>query len=170
MRNLLSLRRPLPRRTLVFCHGVVQLGLLLAGGAWFVRHSPWLTSASWLESWPTLTLGMGVLLLAMVGTRLLAELLMLPHHLAGLRQGFSPGAVMTRSFERRPAVHDPEGTWVSEARPAPEPAILDEEAVGSARVIRPRRPFSARQAPDDTDGTSRSNDAGEVPSRQEPSL
>lgn len=169
MRTFLLLR-PLPRRTLVFCHGVAQLGLLLGGALWLVRHSPWLAPVSWVQAWPTLALGGGLLLLAMVGLRLLAELLMLPHHLASLRQGFTPGAVVTRSFERRPAVHGADGAWVNEARPAPEPAILDEEAVGNARVIRPRRPFSARQAPDDADKASRSDKDGEAPSRQEPSF
>lgn len=170
MRNFFLMRRPLPRRTLVFCHGVIQLGLLLVGGAWLARHTPWLAPVSWMEAWPTLALGGGLLLLTLVGVRLLAELLMLPHHLAGLRQGFAPSAVVTRSFERRPAVHDADGAWVNEARPAPEPAILDEEAVGNARVIRPRRPFSARQAPNDVDKASRSDRDGEAPARQEPSL
>ncbi len=141
---------------------------MIAGLAWLAMHSPLLAGGSWIERWPTLVLGAGLWLLALVGLRLLAELLMLPYHLASLRQG--PGAVMTRSFERRPAVHGADGGWVNEAKPAPEPAILDEEAVGNARVIQPRRPFSARQAPDEENKASRNDRQGTPPSRQEPSL
>ncbi|MEA3250636.1 MAG: hypothetical protein U9Q35_03510 [Pseudomonadota bacterium] len=167
MRNFLLLRRPLPRRTLVFCHVVAQLTLVIAGLAWLAMRSPLLAGGSWAERWPTLVLDAGLWLLALVGLRLLAELLMLPYHLAGLRQG--PGAVVTRAFDRRPAIHDPDSAWVSEARPATEPAILDEEAVGNVRVVQPRRPFSARQALDEEGRASRSN-KGAPPSRQEPSL
>ncbi|GHB03421.1 hypothetical protein [Modicisalibacter luteus] len=146
MRNFFLLRRPLPRRTVVFCHLVAQVALLLNGALWLAWQTPWLTETSWLEAWPSLALGGGLLLIAVVGVRLLADLLMLPHYVAGgLRQGFMPGAVMTRSFDRRPAVHDPHETWVNDTRPTGQPAILDEEAVGNARVIQPRRPFSTRQ-------------------------
>lgn len=166
MRTFFLLRRPLPRRTVIFCHMVAQLGLLTAGAAWLLQRTPWLSSASWTDAWPGLVMGTGILLLAMVGVRLLAEVLMLPHYVAAsMRQGFVPGAVVTRSFDRRPAVHDPQDAWVNESRATVQPAILDEEAVGNARVIQPRRPFSARRSdemsPSDRDGGA---------SQQEPSF
>lgn len=159
MRSFLLLRRPLPRRTLVFFHLMVQLGLFVGGLIWLARYTPWLSSASWLEAWPTLALGSGVTLLAMVGVRLLTEVLMLPHYLTDQRQGRGHSPV-TRSFERRPAVHDPAGGWVNEARPA-KAAIVDEEAVGSARVIQPRRPLTPRSGATET---------ARERQRQEPSL
>ena len=39
MRNFLLLRRPLPRRTLVFCHVVAQLTLVIAGLAWLAMRT-----------------------------------------------------------------------------------------------------------------------------------
>ncbi|SHF28210.1 hypothetical protein SAMN02745148_02216 [Modicisalibacter ilicicola DSM 19980] len=146
MGTLFSLRCPLPRRTLIFCHGMAQMGLLLGGTAWLVRHSPWMSAASWQDAWPTLAFGAGVLLLAMVGLRLLAELLMLPHHVRSQLQGFGPGSVVTRSFERRPAMHDPAEAWVNEVKPMPE----DEGVIGDARVLEPRRKLTPRG-----DGTTR---------------
>lgn len=167
MRNFFLLRRPLPRRTVVFCHVVSQLALLLAGGAWFARHSPWLSSITWGDAWPTLALGMGLLLLSLVGVRLLAELMMLPHHLANLRQGFAPSAVMTRSFERRPAVHDADGAWVNEAKPVSP----DEGIIGSARVARTRRAANASATAEPTlNLQSGANDAQADRRRQEPSI
>lgn len=170
MRSFLLLRRPLSRRTLVFCHVTVQLGLLLGGIAWLARDTPWLTPTTWQAAWPTLALGVGMLLLAMVGVRLFAEVLMLPHHLAGLRQG-TPGAVMTRSFARRPAVHAPEDAWVN--NPETRPTLLDEEAVGSARVVQPRRTGTQRHAGEEPTldfGKGAPPDAGHEKRRQEPGL
>lgn len=167
MRNFFLLRRPLPRRSVVFCHVVAQLALLLAGGAWFVRHSPLLSPVTWANAWPTLTLGMGLLLLSMVGVRLLAELMMLPHHLANLRQGFAPSAVMTRSFERRPAVHDANGAWVNEVKPTSP----DEGIIGNARVTRPRRAANASASAEPTlDLQNGANDTQADWRRQEPSI
>ncbi|MGC3873922.1 hypothetical protein ACPF7Z_11705 [Halomonas sp. GXIMD04776] len=140
MGTLFSLRHPLPRRTLMFCHGVAQLGWLLGGIAWLLRRSPWMTSLSWLDAWPTLAFGAGVVLLAMVGTRLVGELLMLPHHVRHQLQGLLPGSVVTRSFERRPGMHDPADAWVNEVKPIPE----DEGVVGDARVLEPRRKLTPR--------------------------
>ena len=76
MRNFLLLRRPLPRRTLVFCHVVAQLTLVIAGLAWLAMRSPLLAGGSWAERWPTLVLDTGLWLLALVGLRLLAERLL----------------------------------------------------------------------------------------------
>ncbi|MDW5375797.1 hypothetical protein R6258_02580 [Halomonas sp. HP20-15] len=168
MRDFLLLRRPLPRRTLVFCHVVAQLTLVIAGLAWLAMRSPWLAGGSWAERWPTLVLDAGLWLVALVGLRLLAELLMLPYHLAGLRQG--PGAVVTRAFDRRPAVHDPESAWVNEAK-AVDP---DEGVIGSPRVTRARQPLKPAAAAGDSptakrDGNEASH-AGTRPPRQEPSL
>ena len=146
MRNFFLLRRPLPRRTVVFCHIVLQLALLTTGAAWFVRNSPLAGPVTWLEAWPTLAFGTGILLLSMVGVRLLAELLMLPHHLANLRQGFAPSAVVTRSFERRPAVLGVDDAWVNEVKPVSP----DEGIIGSARVTRPRRAANASTSAEPT--------------------
>lgn len=169
MRNFLFLRHPLSRRTLMFCHLMAQLGLMLGGAVWLVLRSPWLAPVSWEESWPTLALGAGLWLLAIVGVRLLVELMMLPHHLAGLRQGFAPSAVVTRSFEQRPAVHDPEASWVNKAKPTTQ----DDEVIGSARVMQPRRPFPQHDAASESTFDRADDDAGLVSSgkrRQEPSL
>ncbi|MDT8893447.1 hypothetical protein RSO41_02160 [Halomonas sp. I1] len=133
MRQFFFPRHPLPRRTLLFCHAVIQLGLLVAGGLWLAPHTPWLADTTWLAAWPRLALGGGALLLAMVGVRLIAELWLLPYHLANLRVGFAPGDVVTRSFDRRPAVHDTERAWTSSARPV----SMDDDVIGSARVTQP---------------------------------
>lgn len=166
MRNFLFLRHPLPRRTLVFCHVVTQLALCVAGLVWLARHSPPLSGGAWTTSWPTLALGGGVWLLSLVGVRLLAELLMLPYHLAGLRNADSPGAVMTRAYDRRPAVHDPERRWVN----AP---VISEEAVGEARVTRPRQSLKTRlHSPTEPGVAGDAREAVAAPGkqRQEPSL
>ncbi|GHC29488.1 hypothetical protein [Aidingimonas halophila] len=129
MRQFLFPRRPLARRTLLGCHLIVQLGLLVAGSAWLVPRTPWLNGSDWHTAWPALAMGGGILVLAMIGVRLLAELWLLPHHLAGLRAGFAPNAVVTRSFERRPAIHDDDMAWTSSAR-----AVDSEDTVlGNAR-------------------------------------
>ncbi|PSJ22560.1 hypothetical protein CVH10_05580 [Halomonas sp. ND22Bw] len=136
MRHFLFPRHPLPRRTLLFCHAVLQLGLLAAGGLWLAPHTPWLAETDWLSAWPELALGGGATLLAMVALRLLAELWLLPHHLAAQRTGFSAGAVVTRSIERRPAVHDRDQARVAGGR-----EVDAEDAVLSpARVTRQAPP------------------------------
>ncbi|RTR05589.1 hypothetical protein [Halomonas nitroreducens] len=138
MRSFLFPRHPLPRRTLLFCHAVLQVGLLAAGGLWLASQSPWLADTDWLTAAPRLALGGSALLLAMIGLRLLAELWLLPYHLADQRTGFAPAAVVTRSFERRPAVHAAEQVWTSAA----QPMEAEDTVLGSARVTRaaPRRP------------------------------
>src|SRR5690554_6384149 len=130
MRQFLFPRRPLSRGTLLFCHLLLQLGLAAGAALWLVPCSPWLAPLGWAEAWPPLALGGGLWLLAAVVLRLLAELRQLPHHLAGQ---IGAGPVSTRSFERRPAVHDPNASWTSDARSL-EP---DDSVVGSARVRRP---------------------------------
>lgn len=129
MRQFLFPRRPLARRTLLGCHLVIQLGLVTAGTIWLLPHTPWMNGTGWTAAWPTLAQGGGLLLLAMLGVRLLAELWLLPHHLAALRAGFSPNAIVTRSFERRPAIHDEDKAWTSAARSMDN----DDAVIGSAR-------------------------------------
>lgn len=146
MRQFLFPRRPLARSTLLTCHLLLQLGLLIGVALWLAPHTPWVAPVSWASVWPILALGVGSWLLAAIGLRLLAELWLLPYHLANLRPGFTPGAVITRSFERRPAVHDEDDSWTSEARPVD----TDTGVVGSARVRRPAerlRPQAAHHEP-----------------------
>lgn len=139
MRQFLFPRRPLSRGTLLFCHLLLQLGLAAGAALWLAPRTPWLAPLSWAESWPPLALGGGLWLLAAVALRLLAELWLLPHHLAGQ---LGAGPVITRSYERRPAVHDPQAAWTSDAR-ALDP---DDSVVGSPRVRRPAEPLRTRQA------------------------
>ncbi|MCK0715159.1 hypothetical protein ACFO0U_09530 [Chromohalobacter sarecensis] len=143
MRDFILMRRPLPRRTLIFSHCMLQIGLLLIGGAWLWRHSPAASGLPWQASWPMLALGGGALLLAMALVRLFAELWMAPHHMLARREGFAPGDVMTRAIDRRPAMHDPEQAWISTAKPL-DP---DEGVVGQARVTQPRQPATAKRQP-----------------------
>lgn len=142
MRQLLLPRRPLSRTTLVTCHLLLQLGLLAAALWWLVPRSPWLAPQGWNQAWPGLALGTGIWLLAAIGLRMLAELCLLPHHLAALRPGFSTSDMVTRSFERRPAVHDEDDAWTSEARQ------FDTETgvLGNARVTRPAQRLRPRDA------------------------
>ncbi|QJQ95496.1 MULTISPECIES: hypothetical protein [Halomonadaceae] len=133
MRTLLLLQRPLSRRSVVFVHVAAQLSWLLCGGVWLAFHSPWLSTVAWSEAWPAMLLGVGVMLLVMLGTRLLAELVMLPHYMSAMRQGFAPSAVVTRSYERRPAVHDTNESWTSAARYQEG----DDAVLGEARVTQP---------------------------------
>jgi hypothetical protein len=136
MRQFLFPRRPMSRGVLLFSHLVLQLGLLTAATLWLMPRTPWLAAIAWSHAWPSLALGTGLWLATAVGLRLLVELCLLPHHLEA-REGFSPGDVVTRSFERRPAVHDAQSAWTSEARPIEtEPSVL-----GSARVTRPAEPL-----------------------------
>lgn len=139
MRQFLFPRRPLSRGTLLFCHLALQLGLLVGAALWLAPRTPWLSPLGWSEAWPALALGGGLWLLAAAALRLLAELWLLPHHLAGHHGG---GSVITRSWERRPAVHDPDAAWTSEARPLD----ADDSAVGTARVRRPAETLRSRQA------------------------
>lgn len=153
MRQFLFPRRPLSRGTLIFCHLLLQLGLAAGAALWLAPRTPWLAPLEWPEAWPPLALGAGLWLLAAVALRLIAELWLLPHHLAG---SLGAGPVITRSFERRPAVHDPHAAWTSDARSlAP-----DDSEAGTARVrraaerLRPREPSldlaepQAESAPD----------------------
>ncbi|TDR51871.1 hypothetical protein DFP85_11556 [Halomonas ventosae] len=134
MRQFLFPRRPLARTTLLTCHLLLQLGLLAGAALWLAPRTPWLAPVDWASAWPALALAGGGWLLAAVALRLLAELWLLPHHLAAQRPGFAPGAVVTRSWERRPAVHDREAAWTSAASSvAPE----EESVLGNARVLRP---------------------------------
>lgn len=134
MRQFLFPRRPLARTTLLTCHLLLQLGLLAGAALWLAPRTPWLAPVDWASAWPILALAGGTWLLAAVALRLLAELWLLPYHLGAQRPGFTPGAVVTRSWERRPAVHDSEAAWTSAASSiAPE----EENVLGRARVMRP---------------------------------
>ncbi|WP_111414902.1 hypothetical protein [Billgrantia lactosivorans] len=136
MRQFLFPRRPLSRGVLLFSHLVLQLGLLAGAALWLLPLTPWASAIGWDQAWPDLALGAGLWLAATLVLRLLLELCLLPHHL-GSRAGFAPGDVVTRSFERRPAVHDDQAAWTSEARPLEtEPSVL-----GNARVTRPAEPL-----------------------------
>ncbi|MDR5903764.1 hypothetical protein [Franzmannia qiaohouensis] len=161
MRQFLFPRAPLARATLLSCHLLLQIGLVASAMLWLAPRTPWLSGAGWAEAWPTLALGSGALLLAMVALRLLAELWLLPYHLGQMRGGFAPSAVVTRSFERRPAVHDSQEAWTSQAREM----HLEEGAVGTARVARPRRRGVDEPTLDLAAGA-----APEAASRQEPHL
>lgn len=136
MRQFLFPRRPMSRGVLLFSHLVLQLGLLMYASLWLMPRTPWLAAVDWSHAWPSLTLGTGLWLAAALALRLIVELCLLPHHLEA-RKGFAPGDVVTRSFERRPAVHDAHSAWTSEARPLEtEPSVL-----GDARVTRPAAPL-----------------------------
>lgn len=135
MRQFLFPRRPLARTTVLTCHLLLQLGLLAGAALWLAPRTPWLTpSLELANAWPPLTLGGGLWLLAALALRLVAELALLPHHLTAQRPGFAPAAVVTRSFERRPAVHDDAQSW---ARGSRRPSDEEESVVGSPRVVRP---------------------------------
>nr|WP_163501560.1 hypothetical protein [Halomonas socia] len=161
MRQFLFPRAPLARATLLSCHLLLQIGLLASAALWLAPRTPWLSGADWAEAWPSLALGGGGLLLAMVALRLLVELWLLPHHLGQLRGGFAPSAVVTRSFERRPAVHDSQEAWTSQAREM----HLEEDSVGEARVARLRR-----RGVDEPTLDLAGDPAPEAASRQEPRL
>ena len=153
MQQFLFPRRPLSRGTLLFCHLLLQLGLAAGAVLWLAPRTPLLAPLGWGEAWPPLALGGGLWLLAAVAMRLVAELLLLPHHLAG---SLGTGPVITRSWERRPAVHDSNAAWTSDARAMD----TDDSTVGSARVRRPAERMLAREP---------SLDLGEgVPREQEP--
>ncbi|MGM0694446.1 MAG: hypothetical protein ACQEUN_13710 [Pseudomonadota bacterium] len=148
MRQFLFPRRPLARTTLLICHLLLQLGLLAGTALWLAPRTPWLAPTDWATAWPALALAGGAWLLAAMALRLLAELWLLPHHLGAQRPGFAPGAVVTRSWERRPAVHDREAAWTSAASSV-EPD--DESVLGSPRVLRPAERYCpARSASEPT--------------------
>ncbi|PXX96682.1 hypothetical protein [Halomonas sp. LBP4] len=166
MRQLLFPRRPLARATLLSCHLLLQLGLLAGAALWLAPRTPWLAPVDWASAWPALALGGGAWLLAAVGLRLLAELWLLPHHLAGPRPGFAPGAVVTRSFERRPAVHAEEAAWTSEARPLE----TGDGILGNARVTRPAERLRPRSASNEPTLDLAASGVAEAPSSREPRL
>lgn len=115
MRNLLLMRRPMPRSLLVLLHLLSQLGMLAAGGLWTREALAPLTTTPLSSQWPILALGVGVTLAACLLVRMLFEVLMTPHHvqaMIALQQ-----LPFTRSTRRRPAVHDEDDSWVGEARP-----------------------------------------------------
>ncbi|HSH56485.1 MAG TPA: hypothetical protein VK965_00870 [Halomonas sp.] len=147
MRQLLFPRRPLSRGTLLTCHLLLQGGLAIGAGLWLAPRTPWLAATTWQESWLSLALGGGLWLLAAMLLRLVAELSLLPHHLAGQLRA---GPVITRSWERRPAVHDPQAAWTSEARPL----TATDDAVGSPRVTRAAEPLRSRGGPKPTLNTN----------------
>lgn len=166
MRQFFYPSAPLSRGTLLFCHAVLQLGVLVAGLWWLIPRTPWMTAASWADAWPPLVIGLGIMLLVMVALRLVAELWLLPHHLANQRAGFSASAVVTRSFERRPAVHDNEQAWTSQGQ-----VMNDDSAAGTARVKRRAETLAQRRQREpelnvDASNTGNDNDPG----RREPSL
>lgn len=114
MRNLLLMRRPLPRGLLVSLHLLSQLGMLATGGLWTREALVPLATTPLTDQWPTLALGAGATLAACLLVRLLFELLMTPHHVqAMITRRELP---FTRSTRRRPAIHDEDDSWVGEAR------------------------------------------------------
>ncbi|MCE8004950.1 hypothetical protein [Billgrantia ethanolica] len=136
MRQFLFPRRPMSRGFLLFFHLLLQMGLIVAAALWLLPRTPWFAATGWYQTWPELAVGAGLWLAATLVLRLLVEISLLPYHL-DTRAGFAPGDVMTRSFERRPAVHDSQAAWTSEARSVEiEPSVL-----GSARVTRPAEPL-----------------------------
>ncbi|MFG6158545.1 hypothetical protein ACGTNG_07045 [Halomonas sp. 1390] len=148
MRQFLFPRRPLARATVLTCHLLLQLGLLAGAALWLAPHAPWLMpSDAAPRDWLPLALGGGVWLLAAVALRLVAELALLPHHLMAQRPGFAPAAVVTRSFERRPAVHDEAHAWTSAARRGADDE--EESVVGSPRVVRPAERRAPARATDE---------------------
>ncbi|MGQ4877790.1 hypothetical protein ACOJCM_04360 [Billgrantia sp. LNSP4103-1] len=136
MRQFLFPRRPMSRGILYFSHIMLQLGLVAGAALWLMPRTPSLATVDWSHAWPSLALGAGLWLAMAVGLHLLAELCLLPRYHEA-RKGFAPGDVVTRSFERRPAIHDAQSAWTSEARSIEtEPSVL-----GSARVMRPAEPL-----------------------------
>lgn len=136
MRQFLFPSRPMSRGFLLFLHLLLQMGLLVTAALWLLPRTPWFAANDWYLVWPELAAGAGLWLAAAFTLRLLVELSLLPYHL-DTRAGFAPGDVVTRSFERRPAVHDSQAAWTSEARSVEiEPSVL-----GSARVTRPAEPL-----------------------------
>lgn len=183
MRQFFYPRAPLRRGTLLLCHLALQLGTVVAGLGWLIPRTPWITAASWADAWPSLAAGLAIMLLVMIVVRLIAELWLLPHHLAGMRPSFDASAVVTRSFERRPAVHDKEQAWTSQGQILTD----DDSAVGTARVKRRAATLAERRQQEpglniDASTGSSSNDAdsgpdgndkpddSSGPGRREPSL
>jgi hypothetical protein len=165
MRQFLFPRRPLSRGTLLASHLLLQLGLLSGAALWLAPRTPWLAATDWASAWPALALGSSSWLLAAVALRLLVELWLLPHHLAA-RPGFAPGAVVTRSFERRPAVHAEEAAWTSEARRVE----VEDSVLGSARVKRPAEPLKPQRTVSEPTLDLAAGGVAEPPSSREPHL
>ncbi|WP_027960566.1 hypothetical protein [Halomonas halodenitrificans] len=161
MRQLLFPRRPLARGTLLSCHLLLQVGLALVAALWIAPHTPWLTATTWQDSWPSLALCGGLWLLGAILLRLMVELWLLPHHLANQLRA---EPVITRSWERRPAVHDPQAAWTSKARPL----SADDDAVGSPRVMRPAEPLRSRSNREPSPGSADASQ--DAPPPQEPRL
>lgn len=144
MRQFLFPRQPLARATVLTCHLLLQLGLLAGAALWLLPRLPWpMPSVGASSAWPTLALGGGFWLLAALALRLLAEVCLLPHHLKAQRPGFAPGAVVTRSWERRPAVHDDETAWARGGRHVD----AEESVLGSPRVVRPAERYQPQRPP-----------------------
>lgn len=136
MRQLQLSQRPALRGVLMISHLFLQLGLLGAAMLWLLPRTPWLAAIEWSHAWPRLALGVGLWLTAALSLRLFVALC-LHSRQQKKRKGFAPSDVVTRSFERRPAVHDSEAAWTSEARAIEtEPSVI-----GSARVTRPAEPL-----------------------------
>ncbi|MCC5881397.1 MAG: hypothetical protein JJU25_01995 [Halomonas sp.] len=141
MRQLQHCHHPIAHRVLVCLHLLVQLGLLGAAALWLVPRTPWLAAVEWSQAWPSLALGTGLWLAAALGLRLVIELCQQAVQRKE-RKGFAPHEMVTRSFERRPAVHDAQAAWTSEARAIEiEPSVL-----GSARVTRPAEPLKPQES------------------------
>ncbi|MBA2779811.1 hypothetical protein [Billgrantia kenyensis] len=129
-------QRPLFHGLLLLTHLLLQLSLMASAVLWLLPRSSWLATMQWNEAWPLLALGSGLWLAAVLSLHLLLSLCLRSRQRA-THKGFAPSDVVTRSFERRPAVHDSDSAWTSEARAIEiEPSI-----VGSARVTRPAEPF-----------------------------
>ncbi|WP_192035802.1 hypothetical protein [Halomonas sp. YLGW01] len=148
MRNLLLMRRPLPRGLLVSLHLLSQLGVLATGGLWTREALAPLATTPLGDQWPMLALGSGATLAACLLVRMLFELLMTPHHVQAMLQRRE--LPFTRSTRRRPAVHDEADSWVGEARrvtPVTDTAYTPDEPAAAPVVPATEAPAPAAQAP-----------------------
>ncbi|WP_444678953.1 hypothetical protein [Halomonas sp. E19] len=133
-RFLMSQRSPGVRRAV---HLALQLGLLAAAASWGLPRSPWLGGSGWATAWPSAALSLAVWLALAMCLYALVEFCLSPRERPEQRAGFTPEEMITRSFERRPAVHSEEDAWTSTAREVEtEPSVL-----GKARVMRPAKPL-----------------------------
>ncbi|MDO6787472.1 hypothetical protein Q4589_07720 [Cobetia marina] len=150
MRDLLLMRRPLPRRVLVTAHLSIQLGLLVAATGWTLQHlTPIGPDNSLLAQWPVLSQGVGGFLLAFVLTRLLFELLMAPHHVMSVRganHSLDAAALVTRSISRRPAVHGDDDSWVGKPRSVTWPREGEEASAATPAATTPAEASSKAAA------------------------
>lgn len=132
-RFLISQRSRSARRAV---HLALQLGLLAAAW-WVLPRTPWLNGNDWAAAWPMISLAMAVWLALAMCLYALAELCLSSRDRPERRTGFTPEEMITRSFERRPAVHSEDDAWTSAAREVEtEPSVL-----GEARVMRPAKPL-----------------------------